>query len=164
MRSLTICRSVRLTTTLLWLSIPVSHDSNCMLACIVSKKNSGVQSVNLKLQSGNRLCNLDLVVFSYAVNSERCDSRSQDNGMQALVIHRRSGIRAFWCNQEYRLSSKHNRNGIRRPGRNLRMVGMRAFSVVRPPIDCPGPHQNPGHGSVRRDRGVDLRSSSLTSH
>jgi hypothetical protein len=127
------------------------------------KKNSGVLSVNLKLQPGNRLCNLDLLVFSYAVNSERCDPHSQNNGIQALVIHRGLGIRSFWCTQEYRLSSKHNRNGARRPG-NLRMVGMRAFSVVRPPTDCPGPHQNLGHGSVRRDRGIDLRSSSLTSH
>jgi hypothetical protein len=62
------------------------------IACsraLFPKIDSGVQSVNLKPQPGKRLCNLDLLVFSYAVNSERCDSRSQDNGMQALVIHRR---------------------------------------------------------------------------
>jgi len=141
-----------------------------------------------------------------------------DNGMQALVIHPGSGIRSFWCNQEYRLSCKHNRSGVRRPEKNLRMVGMisvffsdaragkplclpevswfsslfsetssnagqtkdhrirsgwisvrepgmRVFSVVRPPPNCPGPQENPGHASVRRDQGIDLRgSSSLASH
>ena len=97
------------------------------IACsrvLFPKKNNGVLSVNLKLQPGNRLCNLDLLVFSYAVNSEHRDSYSQDNGMQALVIHPGSGIRSFWCNQEYRLSCKHNRSGVRRPGKNLRMVGV----------------------------------------
>ena len=57
------------------------------IACsraLFPKKNSGVQSVNLKLQPGNRLCNLDLVVFSYAVNSERCDSRLKIMGCKPL--------------------------------------------------------------------------------
>ena len=134
-----------------WLCVSGSHNSKCMLACIVAKKEQRRAIGQPQPQPGNRLCNLDLLVFSYAVNSEPSASHSQDNGMRALVIHRGSGIRTFWCNQEYRLSSKHNRSGARRP-RNLRMVGMRAFSVVRPPTDCPSPHQNLGHGSVRRGR------------
>jgi len=51
------------------------------------KKNSGVKSINVEPQLDDQLCNLDLLVFGYAVNSEHRDSYSEDHGMQALVIH-----------------------------------------------------------------------------
>ncbi len=87
------------------------------------KRNSSVKSINLEPQRDDQMCNLDLLVFSYAVNSEHRSSHSQDNGMQALVIHSGSGIRSLWCNQEHRLPCKHNRSDVRRPGKNLQMVG-----------------------------------------
>lgn len=96
--------------------------TKCMRA-LFPKRNSGVRSVNPKPQQVNQLCNLDPLVFSYAVDFQHRDSHSQDYGMQSLVIHGRSSISSYLCNQDFRLSSKHNRSGPRPLGRSLSIVG-----------------------------------------